>query len=262
MHEMKNLAEAWKALRVTLETGFTFYEIKQVVSLAGLDITALAHLEQKPGGGATKGRLLTAIDSVFSKLEDQPHFLSILAEEILQRCPSRRTELEQNLSRLGFSLRGNTVIPIALYELPSLENFPEASHEDLTKAVQRLRDGDLSGAISSACGAVDTATSEIYKSENLGDPAKDSFQNRCRSSWNAIGTIKKVKKELSSLDWEQKDVRMFSKNLEGALNQGAFVMQSLRAKMGDVHGTKPILKPLALDCLKWAEIMLRIFRDS
>jgi S1-C subfamily serine protease len=27
--------------------------------------------------------------------------------------------------------------------------------------------------------------------------------------------------------------------------------------MGDVHGTKPILKPLVFNCLKWAELMLR-----
>lgn len=41
------------------------------------------------------------------------------------------------------------------------------------------------------------------------------------------------------------------------ISQGAYVMQSLRSRMGDVHGTKPILKPLVFDFLKWAELMLR-----
>lgn len=34
-------------------------------------------------------------------------------------------------------------------------------------------------------------------------------------------------------------------------------MQTLRSKMGDVHGTKPILKPLLFDSLKWAGILVR-----
>jgi hypothetical protein len=43
-------------------------------------------------------------------------------------------------------------------------------------------------------------------------------------------------------------------NFRGALSQGAFVMQTLRSKMDDVHGSKPILKPLVFDVLKWAEL--------
>ncbi|WP_247538594.1 hypothetical protein [Ralstonia pseudosolanacearum] len=62
---------------------------------------------------------------------------------------------------------------------------------------------------------------------------------------------------LRNLGWDDAALKLFLKNFEGALNQGAFVMQSLRAKMGDVHGTKPILKPLVFDVLKWAELFVR-----
>jgi hypothetical protein len=34
-------------------------------------------------------------------------------------------------------------------------------------------------------------------------------------------------------------------------------MQTLRAQMGDVHGSKPILKPLVFDVVKWAELFVR-----
>jgi len=37
-------------------------------------------------------------------------------------------------------------------------------------------------------------------------------------------------------------------------------MQALRSRMGDVHGTKPILKPLVCDSIKWAELIVRILR--
>jgi hypothetical protein len=35
----------------------------------------------------------------------------------------------------------------------------------------------------------------------------------------------------------------------------------LRSNMGDVHGTKPVLKALVFDCLKWAELMLRALKN-
>jgi hypothetical protein len=51
-------------------------------------------------------------------------------------------------------------------------------------------------------------------------------------------------------------------NLKGSLNQMAFVMQKLRAKMSDVHGTKEVLKPLVLDSLKYAQILIRMMTKN
>ena len=70
----------------------------------------------------------------------------------------------------------------------------------------------------------------------------------------------KIKKELTELGWNQIDI--FVNNPEGSLNQAAYVMQSLRSKMGDVHGTKPTLKPLVYDSLKWASLILRILNET
>lgn len=63
-------------------------------------------------------------------------------------------------------------------------------------------------------------------------------------------------RQLTALGWTQTEVSPFRKNLEGALNQGAYVMQTLRSHMGDVHGTKPILRSLVFDCLRWAELIV------
>src|ERR1700686_4254909 len=125
------------------------------------------------------------------------------------------------------------------------------------KAAQRFRDGDLSGAISAACGAVDTVTSSVYRAAGLGDPGKASFQERCTRSLEARKVISEAEKQLRALGWDDADGRLFGQKMKGAMNQGAYVMQTLRSKMGDVHGTKPILKPLVFDALKWAEILLR-----
>jgi hypothetical protein len=255
--------QAWNGLRATLKKDFSFYEIKEILGLAGFDLAAIAHLEQKAVGGASKGQLMTGIDRGLNGLDDesQKRFIAIVAEEVLKRKPNSRQPLDENLSRLGWSLCGNAVIPIEILDVSTLGELPSESQDDLTKAAQRLRDGDLSGAISSACGALDAATSAIYNSFSLGDPTAASFQERCKQALAGSGVIPKLEKDLRELGWNNTGIKMFQKNFEGAMNQGAYVMQTLRSRMGDVHGTKPTLKPLVFDCLKWAELILRALKE-
>lgn len=119
-----------------------------------------------------------------------------------------------------------------------------------------------SKAISAACGAVDSATSLVYQQAQLGDPAGASFQERCKRASLAKGVIPSMEQELRSLGWAESEIVPFKKNFEGALTQGAYVMQMLRSKMGDVHGTKPIIKPLVFDSLKWAELLVRSLSEK
>jgi len=261
---MGHIDQAWNALRATLQKIFTFYHIKEIVGLAGFDLSSISHLEQKAGGGASKGQLMTAIDHGLRNLDEDSfkRFIAVVAEEVLKRRPDSRESLEDNLSRLGWALSGNAVIPIRIFDASTLPEIPSESQHDIVKAGQRLRDGDLSGAISSACGALDAATSEIYSTAGLGDPTKASFQERCKRSLEARGVIPRMEQELRELGWNQQEIKPFRKNFEGAMNQGAYVMQTLRSNMGDVHGTKPILKPLVFDCLKWAELMLRALKEE
>ena len=260
---MTSLVQAWPAIRACLPA-FSFYETKDVVGLAGLDLTALAHLEQKPEMGATKGQLLTAIDGVFGRMvpNEKTRFLTILTEEILRQRPDTQQKLSENLSRLGWAFSDGVLAPIEIFDLADLAELPMEAQQDFLKAVQRFRDGDLSGAISAACGAVDSATSLVYQEEKLGDPGGASFQERCKRASSAKGVIPALEQQLKELGWPENEIVPFKKNFEGALTQGAYVMQTLRSKMGDVHGTKPIIKPLVFDSLKWAELLVRSLSQS
>jgi hypothetical protein len=255
---MTSLLQAWPAIRAGLQRS-SFYDIKEIAGLAGLDVTALSHLEQRPEKGATKGQLMTAIDSIFGRMAsaEQSRFLSIIAEEILRRNPDTQQELVENLSRLGWAFAAKALIPIEIFDLSDLGQLPDETQQDLIKAAQRFRDGDLSGAISAACGAVDAATSLVYKQAQLGDPAAASFQERCKRALSAKGVAPALAEQLKALGWTDAEIIPFRKNFEGSLIQGAYVLQSLRSKMGDVHGTKPIIKPLVFDSLKWAELLVR-----
>lgn len=255
---MTSLLQAWPAIRASLQAS-SFYDIKEIAGLAGLDLTVLAHLEQKIEKGASKGQLMTAIDGVFGRMaaNEQSRFLMILGEEILRRKPETEQQLSGNLSRLGWAFSDGALVPIEVFDPEDLVELPEEARQDLLKAAKRFRDGDLSGAISAACGAVDSSTSLVYQQAQLGDPGGASFQERCKRASSAKGVIPALEEQLRALGWPDSEVVPFKKNFEGALTQGAYVMQTLRSKMGDVHGTKPIVKPLVFDSLKWAELLVR-----
>jgi hypothetical protein len=117
---------AWPAIRACLQA-FSFYEIKEIVGLAGFDLTELADLVQKSGGGATKGQLLTAIDAGVGKMNESARvrFLTITTEEILRRRPGTEGQLSDYLSRLGWSFAHSTLVPIGLLDRPTCRRPPK-----------------------------------------------------------------------------------------------------------------------------------------
>ena len=260
-------SRAWNPLRAALEDNFSFNQIKKMVGLAGLDLTlpAIANLEQRAEGGASKGQLMTGIDRALSFLDDERKrkFIVIVAEKVIPVLPTAaREEFELHLGNFGLGIAGKAVVPLKIFDVSELAELPVESRDDIVKAAQRLRDGDLSGALSAACGAVDATTSAVYESLGLGDPGKASFQEKCKRALEAKEVFVKLEQELRSLGWEDSEVTKFKNNFEGALNQAAYVMQTLRSRMGDVHGTKPVIKPLVFDSLKWAELIVRALQTE
>lgn len=213
--EKNNINITWGVISAILEENFSFAEIKKIVALSGLDRTVLKHLEQKQGfGGASKSQLINEIEKnleVFSQ-EDKQHFLNIVTEEILKRRNDLENKLEEYLKRLGWQLYNNTVIPIEILDLSELQELDETSHKDLIKAAQRYRDGDLSGALASACSSVDSVTYKIYNQYSLGDPDKASFQEKCNKAIEKIGIFEDIN-TLLDIGWSEKDIKPLRENL-------------------------------------------------
>ncbi len=255
-----NINSAWSAASAVLKNSFSFYDIKEIVGLAGFDSSQIAHLVQRSGSSVSKGQLITEIEQGLSRFNDENkrHFLNIVIEEMLDRNAHIEEQLEKYLSRLGWQVIDGTVIAIEILDRNDLAELDISSKEDLIKSAKRFRDGDLSGALAAACGAIDSVTSKIYQNKGLGDAGKSSFQERCKVSLNEIGVFSAISNELKDIEWKDSGVITFSKNFGGALNQASYVMQTLRANMSDVHGTKPVLKPLVFDSIKWAQIIVRL----
>lgn len=250
----------WAPIRSTLIEKFTFSNIKQIVGYGNLDMSRLAHLEQKSKNGVTKSQLLSKIDEQVGEMDEKHRnrFVTICCEEMLRRKSDIIDELDRILSRVGWKFSGTSLIPVDIFDIKELAEIPEKAHEDIQKAAIRLRDGDLSGALSAACGALDAVTSDIYKQYGLGDPGNASFQERIKKSVSALPVKDNLIQELQEIGWSKNDSEILYKNIEGSLNQAAFMMQKLRSKMGDVHGTKPVINALVYDSIKWSWLLLRI----
>lgn len=255
-----NKAIPWGPIRSTLTEKFSFGDIKQIVGYGDLEMSRLAHLEQKPQQGASKSQLLSEIDKQVGLMNDgrRSAFVSICCEEMMRRKPEVVEELDRVLSRVGWKFSGTTLVPIDIFDVAELADIPEVARTDIQKASSRLRDGDLSGALSAACGALDVVTSDIYSRYALGDAGKASFQERIKKSIDALRVKDRLIRELTEIGWLEPDYKPLSANIEGSLNQAAFVMQKLRSDMGDVHGAKPVISALVYDSIKWSSLLLRI----
>lgn len=250
----------WGPIRSSLVNNFSFGNIKEIVGYADINMSKLAHLEQKTQGGSSKSQLLSAIDlqvGNFSE-ERQSQVASICCEEMLIRKKDLESELERVLSRVGWKFYRNRLLPIDIIDISDLKDMPKQAHDDLLKAAIRLRDGDLSGSLSASCGAIDSVTLSIYSEFNLGNPHDASFQMRINQSLKAIGAKDSLDNELQAIDWPESDIKPFTHNFNGSLNQAAFIMQKLRSSMGDVHGSKPVVTALVYDSIKWSSLILRI----
>lgn len=261
---MEDPQTIWSLIRSILHESVSFGTIKAIVGLAGVDMTRLARLEQRPSGGASKSQLLSGVDLQIAEMENaaRERFIRITAEELLKRRPELETSFREYLNRLGWTLYEGNLIKLDILDISELTKLPNEARPDLVKSANRLRDGDLSGALSSACGAVDAVTTRIYHDKALGDLGEASFQKKVSQSFKATGIISQLEADLTEVGWDEDEIKRFRENLIGSLNQAAYVMQTLRAKMADVHGTKPTLEALVFDSLKWASLIVRLLNAS
>lgn len=229
-------------------------------------MTKLAHVRRLHAPGTSKGDLLDAIatDSILDEWDDtqRERVLRIAAEEIVRRRPKLQPKLAGYLRRLGWALHDASMIPIEVFDIAELGDLPPESHSDMIKAAARPRDGDLSGALTAARGAVDAVTSKIYLRESLGDLGKASFQEEVRKSLRVCRALPHLAQELATFGWKPEKIKPVGHTLVGSLNQAAYVMQTLRSGNADVHGTRPVLSALVYDSPKWAALILRVLTQA
>ena len=150
-------------------------------------------------------------------------------------------------------------VPLNVVDERERPFLPPQAYDEITKAVGRLSDGDESGAITSACGAVDSLMQYLYGKYGLGDPATTAFAAKVNTTIKRLSIFETMETELLALGMKPNDVKEIIENTQEATKHATDALQVLRRSMGDAHGTKPTLRKTAYDALKWSSAICALF---
>lgn len=234
-----------------------------VVSGAGL-IPSRSLTKEEAYSHKTRVRAILGLTAKsYAELADAQKrvFVANAARELHARNAEWTAELNAPLGYIGYQIVDGTLIQVGAVDAQDLAQVPEAARPDLLKAAERIGH-DPSGAVTSACAAIDAITAQVYAAQGLGNPGDASFQERVNKSLEALGAMAAYENDLVQLGWDAQKAKQLAQNLKGSINQAANVMQTLRSGMGDVQGTKKTLEHLVFESLKWAVVVSTIFKGA
>ena len=132
---------------------------------------------------------------------------------------------------------------------------------EISSAFDRLVRGDESGAITKACGAVESLVRALYEKNGWND-MPDSFQAKVNTVMKRLRVFEKMRTELSQIEMRTDDIARIVEEMQKTTNHAAQALQVIRRAMGDVHGTKPALTRTAYDSIKWASAICGLLEDA
>lgn len=194
-----------------------------------------------------------AIARAFGKLDQdaKQRATVVMANEVASRGELERDDLARLLGQHGYQYVNGSFVPVGLIDEREKQFMPASSAEQISTAIDRLVNGDESGAITSACGAVDTATTAIYQKQNWGPPP-DSFQAKVNTVMGKLNIFAEMEKELTEIGVKAEDAQVIAKELHETTKHAANALQVIRRTLGDVHGKKPTYVRLSYDSVKLA----------
>jgi hypothetical protein len=156
---------------------------------------------------------------------------------------------------IAYRARAAEIGPLDAREAPFI---PPESQTDLTKAVSRLAAGDWSGAVSAACGAVDSVTQALYAKHGLGAPPTP-FQVKVNTLIDRLKVWEQLRDEYTKAHVPAADADEIVAHMKAATNSATQALQVIRRAQGDVHGTKLATRRVAYEVIKWASAICGLF---
>jgi hypothetical protein len=197
---------------------------------------------------------MPAVDRLFGELapEAKQTALRILAERLVSKNVELEASVQEILGRHGFQFLSGSFVPVDVLDARESQYLPTTAGSEIARATARLVDGDESGAITAACGAVDLTTQALYRTHSLGDPGQVSFQAKVNTVLKSLSVFDEMHDEFVAIGMPEPDATELTEHLRSATNHAAHALQILRRTMGDVHGSQPALRRTAYDSIKWA----------
>ena len=220
-------------------------------------VVAKAGIVGVNAGGQYWDPFLRAVDLEYHQLDQQrkEQTLRALADSLADG------QVRDDMAKLGYDFVAGTFVSVEQYDRREAEFLPPTSASQLAKALARLSEGDESGAVTAACGAVDVLTGSIYVRNELGDPGRTAFAAKVGTVIARLNVFEEINHDLVSLGIPQPDADKIADEWQKATNHAATMLQLLRSKMGDVHGTKPSLRRAAFDAVKWSSAICGLLDD-
>ena len=243
----------YAALRSELNN-LSVQNIRNTVAAAGFDVSQITAKAEARSGLGSRAEVMPAVDRLFGQMSEsaQETALRILAERLMEHNPDLQTSTQEILGRHGYQFIDGNFIPVHELDAREARFIPKSAANELGRAMSRLIDGDYSGAITSACGAVDLVTQAIYENQYLGNPGHASFQTKVNTALKRLGVFEAMSEEFVSIGMKPDDVSAAVDHMKKSCNHAAHALQVLRRAMGDTHGSKPALRQTAYDAVKWS----------
>lgn len=214
--------------------------IRQAVGRAGFDAARIPSEDRRAA-------VVPAVQRLFGEMDyaQQLRAMSILTRELPEDSASAV------LRPHGYQFVGGQIVPLALADATEFQFLPASSAEQIRSAFERLNHGDEDGAISAACGAVDTVTLAVYEKYGLGQ-APNSFQAKVNTVMDALKIYEEIEADLLQLNVRPETAKEIVTELHEATKHAANALQVIRRALGDVHGSKPAYRRVTYDAIKWA----------
>lgn len=228
--------------------------IRNTVAKAGFDVSQITAKAEARSGLGSRAEVMPAVDRLFGEMSesDQGRALRILAEQLTKDNPELAASTQDILGRHGFQFVEGNFVPVRELDAREAQFIPPLAATELGRAMSRLIEGDYSGAITSACGAVDLVTQDIYENCGLGDSGRFSFQAKVNTAFKHLCVFENLKQEFEAIGMKPADASDLINEIKKASNHATQALQILRRTMGDTHGSKPALRQTAYDAIKWS----------
>ncbi|MHC4497627.1 MAG: hypothetical protein ACYS21_00775 [Planctomycetota bacterium] len=246
------LRAIFSAIRGVTRDSFTFNDIKEIAGASGLPVHKLSHLQQRslPARSASKSALLDAIDGLLNEQQDPNRAIKFFIQEMLRRHDRIADRINAVVEKFGWQIQNGDICPTDLHFDETTVDYKQEIQDAIGICMQRYRDADYAGAITSVCGAVDLMTEHVYAIKGIANVHRDSYQQRVNKAFKSFE--KEYKDELHVIEAiDEDELTRIWKNHRSAVNQAAFILGSYRRNISDAHGPNECPKEFvqkALDC--------------
>ena len=221
-----------------------------------MDASQITSRSEEGGGMGSRSEVIPIIQRLFGglSLEQKVIALPILAQHTLPGSA-------QLLGQHGFEFRNGTFVPVGVLDAREAKYLPTESRAEISGAFDRLVNGDESGAITKACGAVDSLARAIYE-KNGWPNLPDSFQAKVNTVVKRLKIFETMRVELDGLSMKPEDAATIIEEMRKTTCHAAQALQVIRRAMGDVHGTRPALTRCVYESIKWASAICALLEDQ